>query len=65
VFYWQNDKQVSESAIKRSDKVQIDPLVAKELRDDLRREMLRRVPALTLPQPTGERMGRIPDNMGN
>lgn len=65
VFFWQNDKAVSESAIKRSDKALIDPAIAQELRDDLRAEMLKRIPALTLPQPDGERMGRIPDNMGN
>ena len=53
VFYWQNDKKVSDAAI------------AKELRDDLRVQMLKRIPSLTLPQPEGERMGRIPDGMGN
>jgi hypothetical protein len=65
VFYVQNDKAVSDSAIKRSDRATIDPAVAKELRDDLRVQMLKRIPALTLPQPDGERMGRIPDGMGN
>jgi hypothetical protein len=65
VFYWQNDKAVSESAIKRSDKAVMDPAIAKELRDDLRAQMLLRIPSLTQPQPDGERMGRIPDGMGN
>lgn len=65
VFYWQNDKAVSDSAIARSNKALIDPAVAQELRDDLRVQMLKRIPALTLPQPEGELMGRVPDNMGN
>ena len=65
VFYFQQDKELSESAIKRSNKALIDPAIAKELRDDLRVQMLKRIPSLTLPQPEGERMPRIPDGMGN
>lgn len=65
VFYWQNDKELSDSAIKRSDKAVMDPAIAKELRDDLRVQYLKRIPSLTLPQPEGEHMGRIPDGMGN
>jgi len=65
VFYWQNDKALNDAAIAKSNKATMDPAVAKELRDDLRAQMLKRIPALTLPQPDGERMGRIPDGMGN
>ncbi|MEJ7601505.1 MAG: hypothetical protein WKG01_26610 [Kofleriaceae bacterium] len=65
VFYWQNDKKVSDAAIAKSDKARIEPEVAAELRADLRREMLKRIPSLTQPQPEGERMGRVPDGMGN
>lgn len=65
VFFFQNDKQLSDESIAKSNKALIDPAVAKALRDDLRVQMLKRIPALTLPQPEGERMGRIPDNMGN
>jgi hypothetical protein len=65
VFYWQNDKALNDAAIAKSTKAVIDPAVAKELRDDLRVQMLKRIPSLTLPQPDGERMGRIPDGMGN
>jgi hypothetical protein len=65
VFYFQNDKALNEEMIKKSNQAVIDPAVAKALRDDLRVQMLKRIPALTLPQPAGERMGRIPDNMGN
>jgi hypothetical protein len=65
VFYFQNDKELNEEMIKKSNQALIDPAVAKALRDDLRVQMLKRIPALTLPQPDGERMGRIPDGMGN
>jgi uncharacterized membrane protein YbaN (DUF454 family) len=65
VFYFQNDKALNEEMIKKSDKAVIDPAVAQALRDDLRVQMLKRVPSLTQPQPEGERMGRIPDGMGN
>jgi hypothetical protein len=65
VFYWQNDKAVSDDAIAKTNKARVDPDIAQALRDDLRAQMLRRIPALTQPQPEGERMGRIPDGMGN
>ena len=65
VFFFQNDKALNDEMIAKSNKAVIDPAVAKELRDDLRVQMLKRIPALTLPQPEGERMGRIPDGMGN
>jgi len=65
VFYFQNDKDVSDSAIKRSNKAQIDPAIAKELQDDLHKQMLVRIPLLTLPQQEDRQMGRIPDNQGN
>jgi len=65
VFYFQNDKVLNEEMIAKSNKAVIDPAVAKALRDDLRVQYLKRVPSLTLPQPEGERMGRIPDGMGN
>ncbi len=65
VFYFQNDKALNEEMIKKSNQAVIDPAVAQALRDDLRVQMLKRVPSLTLPQPDGERMGRIPDGMGN
>lgn len=65
VFYFQNDKALNEEMIAKSNKAVIDPAVAKALRDDLRVQYLKRVPSLTLPQPDGERMGRIPDGMGN
>jgi uncharacterized membrane protein YbaN (DUF454 family)/predicted small lipoprotein YifL len=65
VFYFQNDKALNEAMIAKSNQAVIDPAVAQALRDDLRVQMLKRVPALTLPQPDGERMGRIPDGMGN
>ena len=65
VFYFQNDKALNEEMIKKSDKAVIDPAVAQALKDDLRVQMLKRIPSLTQPQPEGERMGRIPDGMGN
>ncbi len=66
VFHFRNDKAVSEAAIAKSDKARIDPAVAAELRADLRVEMLRRIPALTLPQPPLDQMdAKPPDNMGN
>ena len=65
VFHWQNDKAVSDSAIKRSNKAQIDPAIAKELRDDLRKQYLERVKVLSLPQKPAEPMERIPDGISN
>jgi hypothetical protein len=65
VFAWQNDKAVSDSAIKRSNKAQIDPAIAKELQDDLRVQYLERVKVLSLPQAKAEPMERIPDGFGN
>ena len=64
VFYFQNDLAVSDSAIKRSNKAQIDPAIAKELQDDLHKQMLVRIPLLTQPQQQERQMGRVPDNMG-
>ena len=65
VFQWQNDKAVSDSAIARSNKAVIDPKIAKELRDDLRKQYLERVRVLSLPQKPAEPMERIPDGIGN
>jgi hypothetical protein len=65
VFYFQNDKAVSDSAIARSNKALMDPEIAKELQLDLRKQMLGRIPSLTKPQPQTEKIERIPDNMGN
>ena len=65
VFFFQNDKAVSDSAIARSNKAIVDPAIAKELQDDLRKQMLARIPSLTKPQPQTEKIERIPDGMGN
>ena len=65
VFAWQNDKEVSDSAIKRSNKARIDPEVARELQVDLRKQYLERVKVLSLPQKPAEPMERIPDGLGN
>ncbi len=44
VFFFQNDKKVSDDAIALSDKAQIDPAVAKILRDDLRQQFIKLAP---------------------
>jgi hypothetical protein len=44
VFYFQNDKTVSDAAIAKSDRAIIDPAVAKTLRDDLALQYLMHAP---------------------
>ena len=66
VFNFQQDKAVSDAAIKKSDRAVIDPAVAAELQRDLRVQMLKRIQVLTLPQqPMEEMQPKPPDNMGN
>ena len=42
-FTVQNDKDISESAMKRSDRAVVDPAIAKELRDDLKVQLLAKI----------------------
>lgn len=63
VFGWQNDKQVSDSAIKRSNKALIDPEIARELQLDIRKQYLERIKVLSLPQKLADPMPRIPDGI--
>ena len=63
VFVWQNDKAVSNDAIARSNKALIDPAVAKQLRDDLAVQLLKRIAALGAPPPAGEIATKPSDNM--
>lgn len=51
VFFWGNDPAKTEWAMKKSDKALIDPEVQKEMQQDLRRQMLKRVAALAAPAP--------------
>ncbi len=44
VFFFQNDQKVSDDAIAVSDKAQIDPAVAKILRDDLHAQYIKLAP---------------------
>lgn len=44
VFNFQNDKAVSDAAIEQSDKAQIDPEVAKVLREDLTAQWIKQAP---------------------
>ena len=44
VFFFQNDKKISDDAITVSDKAAIDPAVAKILRDDLARQYIKLAP---------------------
>ena len=60
VFQWENDKQVSDRAIARSNKALIDPAIAQLLRDDLTAQMLKRVAALGAPPPRGSEMAQKP-----
>lgn len=53
-FYFQNDKAKSDWAISQSDKVIIDPAVAKAMRDDLVEQYLKLVPRNVVP-PSGTR----------
>jgi len=44
VFFFQNDQKVSDDAIEVSDKANIDPAVAKILRDDLTQQWIKQAP---------------------
>jgi hypothetical protein len=44
VFFFQNDKAVSDDAIARTDKAVVDPAVAKMLRDDLIAQWIKQAP---------------------
>lgn len=48
VFFFQNDQKVSDDAIAVSDKAQIDPAVAKILRDDLHAQYIKLAPRGTV-----------------
>jgi hypothetical protein len=60
VFQWENDKQVSDRAIAKSNKALIDPAIAKLLQDDLTAQMLKRIAALGAPPPVGTEMAQKP-----
>ncbi|HWO21275.1 MAG TPA: hypothetical protein VNO30_21045 [Kofleriaceae bacterium] len=60
VFIWQNDKQVSDESIAKSNKAVIAPDVAQRLRDDLRAQLLKRIAALGAPPPVGTEMATKP-----
>ena len=51
VFFFQNDQKVSDDAIEVSDKAQIDPAVAKILKDDLRKQWIKLAPRGTSNAP--------------
>ncbi len=44
VFFFQNDKAISDDAIAKSDKAVIDPAIAKILRDDLTAQFIKQAP---------------------
>jgi hypothetical protein len=44
VFFFQNDKAISDDAIAKSDKAAIDPAIAKILRDDLTAQFIKQAP---------------------
>jgi hypothetical protein len=60
VFVWQNDKQLSDAAIAKSDRPTIDPAISQQLRDDLRVQLLKRIAALGAPPPIGTEMAQKP-----
>lgn len=60
VFLWENDKQVSDEAIAKSDKARIDPAIAKRLSEDLTAQLLKRIAALGAPPPLGTEMAKKP-----
>ena len=60
VFLWENDKQLSDAAIAKSNKAVMDPAIAKQLRDDLRAQLLKRIAALGAPPPVGTEMAQKP-----
>lgn len=62
VFLWQNDKQLSDAAIAKSNKAVMDPAISKQLRDDLREQLLKRIAALGAPPPIGTEMAQKPRN---
>jgi hypothetical protein len=60
VFLWENAKAVSDAAIAKSDRAVIDPAIAKQLRDDLTAQLLKRIAALGAPPPVGTEMAKKP-----
>jgi hypothetical protein len=52
VFVVQNDKEKSEWAMDKSDRAQIDPAIAKAMRDDLREQLLKKAVEMGTTLPT-------------
>lgn len=49
VFFFQNDKAISDDAIAKSDKATIDPAIAKLLREDLTAQFIKQAPRANAP----------------
>lgn len=60
IFSWQNDKQLSDEAIAKSNKARLDPAIVKQLSDDLTAQLLKRIAALGAPEPPATEMARKP-----